>query len=728
MSAARAPRGVVRLSGRLAAALVVCAPAGLRFARAAAVEVRPDDVAAAAADVVRSATPDGGADRDRVRDGEPERTGAGADGPAEPERTGAGADGPGEPERTGAGAGGPREPEASRDGGAEPIALPAVTIRASRTRLGADPTAAATEVLAADFAGELRSTADLVAQAPGAGVHGFGGPGSASSATIRGASSDEVAVTLDGIPLAGATGGGADLSALPERFLERVDVVRGPVGALYGAGALGGAIDLVSRELPGRFGGEASVTAGSFGTYRASAAAGGQAGATRWLAALDLFQTAGDFPFEYDPTPELPGASPLAHAVRAGDDARRAAILAKVSSDGDSGGTSALVQATAIDRGVPGPRNAPASGARERDGRAYAAVRASRALGDFAVDASVFGRADALTLGGSDFPVDEVDRELGGIAHVAYAVGPHTVRATLSAAGESLLSAPFSSPSRASSSLGAAWEWRAAEPLLVVAAARADQVGPFAGLSPRLGFVLRHATDSGVAFEARAGGGASFRAPTFFELYYAAGPLRPNPALVPETAAGLDGAVAVSTGPFRAAVSVFGSRYRELILYETYPPDGVRPFNLPGSRLWGGELEASWRRGGWLGTAGYSLLASSNDSDVPGIAGNPVPYRTPHRLTARLAWSGESFRAFVDADVRSRTPANRSATVFLAARAVLGAGVQLRLGAGFWLGVEATNLLDEQSLEDVSGYPIPGRAIDATLRWELSPTPKEEHT
>ncbi len=600
--------------------------------------------------------------------------------------------------------------------------LPPVVIRAPRTHAGIDPTASS-ESVDVNLTGGLRTIEDLVAQVPGAGVRGFGGPGAASTATIRGSSSDEVVVLLDGFPITGAIGGGVDLSALPAGFLDRVDVIRGPVGALYGAGAMGGAVVLVTRRSVVPVAIDSAISIGSFGTGALSGSVVGASGQWRWLAAADFFRTAGDFPYRYDPTPELPGSAADVTTIRQGADASRAAVLGKAIFENDGISAGVLVQSTFLDRGLPSPRGALPSSARENEGNLNASARAAGSWNTLDAETMIYFRRDNRSVRGGDFPLDALERDAGVRFHSSWqAAQRHLFRFTIDGARESLLSAAFGDPARASVAVGGGWEWRMFDPLLFIAAVRAERQGDFGGVSPRAGLVIR--PDS--ALEFRIGGGAGRRAPSFFELYYASGPLTPNPDLVPERNVGMDGGATWRFGMVSLSADAFWTRYRDLILYELYPPARVRPFNLPGATLWGGEVAAHFRRRALRAKLGYALLVSRNEIDLAGVHGNPVPYRTPHGFLGRAGWEGDRLRAFAELSAQSRTPVNRAATVFLATRTLVNAGASIRLGAGFWIGAEVSNLLDQQTLEEISGYPLPGRAVNATLRWESStPTEKE---
>ena len=85
------------------------------------------------------------------------------------------------------------------------------------------------------------------ARCPGFTVAQSGGPGTLTSLFPRGGESDFTLVLVDGIR-ANAFGGGIDLSQVPIADVERIEVVRGPQSALYGADAIGGVVQIITRH------------------------------------------------------------------------------------------------------------------------------------------------------------------------------------------------------------------------------------------------------------------------------------------------------------------------------------------------------------------------------------------------------------------------------------------------------------------------------------------------
>jgi outer membrane receptor protein involved in Fe transport len=197
--------------------------------------------------------------------------------------------------------------EAPPPGDGKPVELPEQVVRLPRAR-ATDPTSSATVVQADKFAGEAKGVAELVATAPGVAVREQGGLGQLATVSIRGASADGVRVLLDGLPLNTGAGGGVDLSRIPRHWISSVEIVRGAEGARWGAGALGGVVNLVTRPAGGDAW-SAEVGGGSWRTYTvgADAAAGGET----WglVGALSLNGTDGDFPYVYDRTLNQPGGT-----------------------------------------------------------------------------------------------------------------------------------------------------------------------------------------------------------------------------------------------------------------------------------------------------------------------------------------------------------------------------------------------------------------------------------
>lgn len=85
---------------------------------------------------------------------------------------------------------------------------------------------------------------------PGVQVTPLGGLGGQTSVFIRGTNSNQVLVLRDGMPITDASDptGAYNFGTDTLSDIERIEVIRGPMAALYGSGAIGGVINLISRR------------------------------------------------------------------------------------------------------------------------------------------------------------------------------------------------------------------------------------------------------------------------------------------------------------------------------------------------------------------------------------------------------------------------------------------------------------------------------------------------
>ncbi len=116
-----------------------------------------------------------------------------------------------------------------------------------------------------------------------------GGPGNPISVYARGASSAQTLILVDGIPFSsqGAIGAISPLEVIPVQQVERIEILRGNASALYGAGAVGGVIQIFTRTATaGAEGPQASLEWGARGSRQAHVGYGVRQGDTRYSIAV----------------------------------------------------------------------------------------------------------------------------------------------------------------------------------------------------------------------------------------------------------------------------------------------------------------------------------------------------------------------------------------------------------------------------------------------------------
>jgi vitamin B12 transporter len=98
---------------------------------------------------------------------------------------------------------------------------------------------------------------------PGLDIVRAGGSGAQTSLFMRGGNSNHVLVLIDGMRVASPHTGAFAWEQLPLNQVERIEIVRGPRASLYGSDAIGGVIQVFTRQEEGH---RARITAGSYGT------------------------------------------------------------------------------------------------------------------------------------------------------------------------------------------------------------------------------------------------------------------------------------------------------------------------------------------------------------------------------------------------------------------------------------------------------------------------------
>ena len=109
-----------------------------------------------------------------------------------------------------------------------------------------------------------RNVGELLSEVPGIDYNPYGSLGAQAALLIRGSEADEVLVLLDGRPLNNPRSGLVNFSNLLLEDVERVEVLRGPASSLYGANALGGVVNIITKSAPQEL---TLDLATSYGTY-----------------------------------------------------------------------------------------------------------------------------------------------------------------------------------------------------------------------------------------------------------------------------------------------------------------------------------------------------------------------------------------------------------------------------------------------------------------------------
>jgi vitamin B12 transporter len=185
----------------------------------------------------------------------------------------------------GAGPGLAQEPEKL-----EPVVVTATKIETPQEQLGASVTVITEEDLRTFNHDQLT---DALRPVPGVDIQRSGGPGKLSQITIRGAKPTQVQVLVDGMRVKSPSDGTFDFSDVSLDAIDRIEIVRGPQAGLYGADAIGGVVNIITKKGQGAPRASASFAGGSWNTFRETAGLQGAVGRFNFNVSASHFDSRG---------------------------------------------------------------------------------------------------------------------------------------------------------------------------------------------------------------------------------------------------------------------------------------------------------------------------------------------------------------------------------------------------------------------------------------------------
>ena len=109
---------------------------------------------------------------------------------------------------------------------------------------------------------------DAFRSIPGVNVTQQGGYGKLSTLSIRGANANQVLILVDGVRVSSPTLGQTDLSDISPDLIDRIEVIRGGQSTLYGADAIGGVVNIITKKGAGPFSATVENMGGNHDTFQ----------------------------------------------------------------------------------------------------------------------------------------------------------------------------------------------------------------------------------------------------------------------------------------------------------------------------------------------------------------------------------------------------------------------------------------------------------------------------
>lgn len=577
---------------------------------------------------------------------------------------------------------------------------------------------------------------DALPMIPGAFTRDYGGVGGLKTFSMRGGSSSQSLVVVDGARLSSAQTGTVDLSLIPARLIESLRVIRGGASALYGANAVNGVLDLTlqSTLLPSA---RAYALVGSFNEWRMGVGATASLSSAASLSVdVERLGTAGSFPFTLNEFGTTYGIN------RTNSDARStsAVMRARVHD------ASLTVLARTSERGVPGSVvQGSVTNARARF--ADDDVVAMLTLPLHAIDAlplvvtstlrwldQHYTDPEATLLGpaGIDARTTQHDLTLGVTTRpLTIGRATSTTRVEVGYAdltGDEVLDRPGAVVTRRSVAFATDWTLSdvVVDDLDVRAALRVDAfsdiglaVSPLVAIDYPLGGVVR------------ASWSYNFRPPTFAELYVLNYGTR---SLVPERSHTVNLGYALPiTSWLSCDVDAYWMSTSNLIVSVPVSPLLTTAQNVGRAVTYGAELllRGSWFNDRLRSQWAYTRQSVQDGTGRAGIDGTMIPYAVPELSSIFVQWtdaltsSGAMWNAGATWSYTSYRYAQAGGTYAsllqpFAVASVFG-GVDVRGGRTVvHVRAQCDNLFDAQYVV-IRGFPMPGRSFRITTSVEVAP-------
>ena len=584
--------------------------------------------------------------------------------------------------------------------------LPAVVITASRSEQRVqDALPATTLITAADIERvQVSDLPTLLRQVTGVEITQTGGQGKQSSAFVRGGASRHTLVLIDGVPINTLSFGSASIEHIPLANVERIEIVRGNVSALYGSAALGGVIQIFTKEATGAPKLGVTIQTGSRGLRQLDASGTVKlASGTRLSATVQELHDGGLNAIDQA---KLPGTNPDTDGYK-----RRAVSFGLLQDIGAATVGLRLRDAngsTQYDSGFGPATQADESRFTERGAALDMVLKATQALTIKAAVTSSANKLDAKVTAfpyfvnsksqgtsiGADWQLSNAQRVTVGLENTKQTIASDTV---------------YVKDARKQSSARLGYQVDLAQHQLQFNL-RHDKYSDFGSASTYFAGYAYRISD---AWRVNASASTGFNAPNFNDLYY---PFGGNPLLKPERLQSREMGVQFAQAGQELRAVYFANRYTDLIGYDST----FTSVNIDKAKNNG--IEVSWR-GRFGNTSVNAGLTSQNPLD--GTTGKRLLRRAKTLVNAGIsqdigAWNvGGNLRYSGAREDRFTNPATfASGSTTLPSFTVLDLNASYALNKSFKAFGRVDNLLNK-SYETIYGYRQVPRGVFAGVSWTM---------
>ncbi|MEQ9042574.1 MAG: TonB-dependent receptor [Alphaproteobacteria bacterium] len=178
-----------------------------------------------------------------------------------------------------------------------PMVLPELVVTATRIATPKEQIASSMTVITADDIArrQYRSVGDALRSVPSLSVIRNGGAGKNTAIFSRGSRANHTLILLDGIEMndPSTTDGRMNFASVPIHDVERIEILHGPQGTLYGSDAIGAVINIITKHGSGSPKASLMLEGGSFETFNQVLSLSGAESIFDYSLTLDRTDTGG---------------------------------------------------------------------------------------------------------------------------------------------------------------------------------------------------------------------------------------------------------------------------------------------------------------------------------------------------------------------------------------------------------------------------------------------------
>ena len=498
----------------------------------------------------------------------------------------------------------------------------AVTI-ASRTLQSAGNVLGDVSIVTASSLAHAGQTglAELLSLEPGIDYIDYGGPQTATRLFMRGAGGNDTLVLLNGMRIDSNA-----LAAIPPDSLQRVEILRGPASSLYGSGAVGGVVNLITQpDTPKATSAWTNFGIGSRGTTRYNAGVSG-IDDNGWIYTLAIGRAKSTGvnatrPGNPDYNPDKDGytqydfSGSLGYAWQPGQTLQLQYYRSRIYGDYDAG------QPWFGDQRIQTLRGYSMVSTNQLADYWKSTLRLGRAtnntLWQNAPGASFFNTWENQLSWQNDFTLARNQTLTVGYDHLYQSASGAIVDSATSPA--SVVGYPGASRTTDAYYLGYAGTFGAHH---LQARLRRDRPS---GLGSQTTGALRYGYDFMPSIRGSLTGITGFRAPTLAELYWpnTGGSYVGNPALQPERSHNVQARLRYLQGSTEASITYYRNRVSNLIVDQLSDPSNpystYMPVNVASATLSGVTLTAAQRFGAATLKASLDLSSPRDNATGQGL-------------------------------------------------------------------------------------------------------------